>query len=147
MEIIKYPNPILKEVCKPVKEVTKDEQTLAVNMLYTLSMSENGVGLSAPQVGQLVRLIVMDLPDLGEFVMFNPKIVKTSKGKHTVTEGCLSFPGVYIEKRRYKWVAVEFLDYDGNKKRRKLFDLAAQCVQHECEHLDGILMIGDNNEV
>lgn len=142
MKILEYPNPILEEVCTPVEKITEKEQSLAVSMLYTLQQTEVGVGLSAPQVGETIRLIVMSLPPNGqEFIMFNPKIVKTSKGTHVVKEGCLSFPGVFVNKVRYKWVAVEFLDYDGNKVRRKLYDLAAQCVQHECEHLEGILMI------
>lgn len=143
MEIIKWPDPILTEVCKPVEEINAELQSLALNMLYTLEQTETGVGLAAPQVGHAIRLAVIKTSK-AELIMFNPEIVKTSKGMAWMPEGCLSFPGISMQKRRYKWVAVEFLDYEGNKVRRKLKDLEGHVVQHEIDHLDGRVMTDED---
>jgi peptide deformylase len=140
LTILDGSNPILKESCQPIEEITPLFKRLARDMLYTLLQSKNGgVGLAAPQVGISVRLVVMAIPGQRPEILFNPKIVNSSKSLLTKQEGCLSFPGEVRNVTRRTWVSVKFQDLSGNWVRRKYFGLASVCAQHELEHLDGKL--------
>ncbi|MDX1472228.1 MAG: peptide deformylase [Flavobacteriaceae bacterium] len=139
LDILTWPNEILKIPCVEVEEINEDRLELANDMLHTIESSSDGIGLSANQVGRSERLVVMKVRK--PYIMFNPVIVKTSKGKMDSVEGCLSFPGKEVIVRRWKWVAVEFTDENGERVRKKFRELESRCVQHEIDHLNGILMI------
>lgn len=105
-----------------------------------IMLAEDGIGIAAPQIGLLARIIVVDGggKPLG---LVNPKITYFSSEKEERTEGCLSFPGTFIRKERSKSITVEFQDYTGKQQSLRAEDLIARCIQHEVEHLDGILFI------
>jgi peptide deformylase len=136
-EIIKYPNPILRKKCEKVESLTPEVKKIIEDMIET--MRKNcGVGLAAPQVGILKRIIVVETSE-GPRGFVNPKIVKESKEKEAMEEGCLSFPGLFLKVKRTKEVEIETLDENG--KRMKVQGLSARVLQHEIDHLDGILFI------
>ena len=136
MSVVEFPNDILSTPCAEAS-ITAETVELANDMLHTLEHTDHGVGLSAPQVGKPIRLIVIKI--LAPMIMFNPKIVKTSMGRSENREGCLSFPGLFLQIKRPHWCAVEFTNEKGEKVRRKLFGVEAVCVQHEVDHLDGVV--------
>ena len=142
--ILTEPNKILRQVSKPVKKVSLDEQELMNDMLDTM-YAANGIGLAAIQIGVPKRIIVMDLskdPNKKEPRYFvNPIIKNKDPEKATYEEGCLSVPNQFAEIDRPSKCEVEFLDYDGNKKILKAEGLLATCIQHEMDHLEGILFI------
>ena len=144
--ILIHPDPRLKKACAPVPDLSDELRVLADDMLETM-YDAPGIGLAAPQVGVLDRLIVLDCAknDQGEearpLVMFNPRVLAGSDERNVYEEGCLSIPDQYAEVERPKVVDVEWLDRDG-KLRTETFDgLSATCVQHEIDHLDGKLFI------
>lgn len=131
---------ILRKTSREVEEVTDKIRELLDDMVETMH-KYNGVGLAAPQVGILKRVIVIDLYDGEEpLQLVNPKIIK-AKGKQEVEEGCLSFPNEYAKMVRPKEVTVEALDRDGKKVIITGKDLLAQALAHEIDHLNGILFI------
>ena len=142
--IITEPNKILRQVSKPVDSVGKDEQSLMDDMLETM-YAANGIGLAAIQIGIPKRIIVMDISkdenkrEPRYFV--NPIIINKDKLKSTYEEGCLSVPNQFAEIDRPKNCDVEYLDYNGEKKLLKAEGLLATCIQHEMDHLEGILFI------
>tara|TARA_Y100000022_G_C13242621_1_gene373158 strand:+ start:268 stop:786 length:519 start_codon:yes stop_codon:yes gene_type:complete len=142
--ILTEPNNILRQVSKPVDKVGKEEQQLMDDMLETM-YSANGIGLAAIQIGIPKRIIVMDLSKDEEkknpryFV--NPIIKSKDLLKSTYEEGCLSVPNQFAEINRPKNCEVEYLDYNGEKKSLKAEGLLATCIQHEMDHLEGILFI------
>ena len=142
--IITEPNKLLRQISKPVNGVGKEEQKLMDDMLETM-YNANGIGLAAIQVGVPKRIIVMDISkDKNEkepryFV--NPVIKNKDPEKATYEEGCLSVPNQFAEIDRPSKCEVEYLDYDGEKKLLKSDCLLATCIQHEMDHLDGILFI------
>jgi peptide deformylase len=143
--IILHPDPRLKAVCKPVAAVTDDIRRLAADMLETM-YDAPGIGLAAPQVGQLLRLIVMDCVKGADIpprpvVLINPEIVWSSEGRRTYEEGCLSIPDHYAELDRPAEVEVRWTGLDGEARRERFEGLWATCVQHEIDHLDGRLFI------
>ena len=142
--ILTEPNKILRQISKPVEKVGKDEQKLMDDMLETM-YSANGIGLAAIQIGVPVRIIVMDISkdeDKKEPRYFvNPVIKNKDESKSTYEEGCLSVPNQFAEIDRPSKCEVEYLDYDGNKKTLKAEGLLATCIQHEMDHLEGILFI------
>ena len=143
--ILIHPDPRLKKVCAPVDDLSDELRSLSDDMLETMYAAP-GIGLAAPQIGVLSRLIVLDcVKEEGEaprpMVMFNPQVVASSDERNVYEEGCLSIPDQYADVERPKVVDVEWLDRDG-KLRRETFDgLWATCVQHEIDHLDGKLFI------
>ena len=143
-KIIKEPDPILRQISKPVDQVTKEEQRLMDDMLETM-YSANGIGLAAIQIGVPKRIIVMDLSkEEGKkepryFV--NPIIKNKNLNLSKYLEGCLSIPDQFAEVDRPSTCEVEYLDYNGNKKLLKADGLLATCIQHEMDHLEGILFI------
>lgn len=145
LPILIHPDPRLKKVCTPVDDLSDDLRTLADNMLETM-YDAPGIGLAAPQIGVLDRLIVMDcVKDENEaprpVVMFNPEVVSASDEKNTYEEGCLSIPDQYAEVTRPKVVDVRWIGVDGNEHTETFDGLWATCVQHEIDHLNGKLFI------
>lgn len=131
---------ILRKTSREVEEVNDKIRELLQDMLETMHRY-NGVGLAAPQVGVLKRVIVIDLYDGSEpLQLVNPKIVK-AKGKQEVEEGCLSFPNEYAKLIRPREVLVEALNEKGEKVKIVGKDLLAQALAHEIEHLNGILFV------
>tara|TARA_B100000965_G_scaffold381140_1_gene378315 strand:- start:639 stop:1157 length:519 start_codon:yes stop_codon:yes gene_type:complete len=142
--ILVEPNKILRQISKPVEKVTKDEQDLMNDMLDTM-YAANGIGLAAIQIGIPKRIIVMDLskdPEKKEPRYFvNPVIKNKNPEKATYEEGCLSVPDQFAEIDRPSKCDVEYLDYNGKKQILKADGLLATCIQHEMDHLEGILFI------
>ena len=143
--ILIHPDPRLKKVCVPVADVSDDLRSLADDMLETMYAAP-GIGLAAPQVGILQRVIAMDCVKEGEgeprpLVMFNPEIVASSDETNVYEEGCLSIPEQYAEVTRPKEVQVKWMDRDGHEQSETFDGLWATCVQHEIDHLNGKLFI------
>jgi peptide deformylase len=136
--IVKYPAEVLRRPAEPVARVSKSTRELVEHMKRVMRLA-NGIGLAAPQVGVSERVIVVS--DGKRIVpMINPVLTSTS-GNATAEEGCLSLPGLYADVRRSSGVEVEALDTEGRKFKQRLEGLAARCVQHEIDHLDGVLFI------
>jgi peptide deformylase len=142
--IITEPDKLLRQVSKPVNKVGKKEQELMTDMLETM-YAANGIGLAAIQVGIPQRIIVMDIckeENKKEPRFFvNPIIKNKDPFKATYEEGCLSVPNQFAEVDRPSKCEVEYLDYNGNKQLLKAEGLLATCIQHEMDHLEGILFI------
>jgi peptide deformylase len=145
---------ILKMHCRPVKLPDRTMRQLVADMFETMHAA-NGVGLAAPQVGLPIQLCVIEIPPeieeqedgtevevapAEQYVLFNPKIVKTSGDEVMRDEGCLSLPGFYGQVPRNSWVTVEFQDVNGKARRlRKADGLLGWAIQHEVDHLNGVL--------
>lgn len=130
-------DPILKKVSKEVEVIDDKVRELVKDMFETMHRVD-GLGLAAVQVGILKRIVVIDLYDgQSKFVLINPKITKLEGEKVAFDEGCLSFPNQFAKVERYNKVTVEALDEYGKKYTLEASDLLAQCIQHECDHLDG----------
>ena len=141
--IITEPNKLLRQISKPVDVVGKEEQQLMKDMLDTM-YEANGIGLAAIQIGVPKRIIVMDISkeDKKEPRYFvNPVIINKDPIKKTHEEGCLSVPDQFAEINRPSKCEVEYLDYYGKKQLLKADGLLATCIQHEMDHLEGILFI------
>ena len=141
--IITEPNEILRQVSKPVLNVGNEERKLMDDMLETM-YAANGIGLAAIQIGIPKRIIVMDISKDGNkkpMFFVNPIIKNKDKEKTTYEEGCLSVPNYFAEVDRPKYCEVEYLDYRGESKSLKADGLLATCIQHEMDHLEGILFI------
>jgi|TARA_B100001093_G_C26105148_1_gene708523 peptide deformylase len=142
--ILTEPNKILRQVSEPVEKVGQKEQKLMDDMLDTM-YAANGIGLAAIQIGVPKRIIVMDISkddnkkEPRYFV--NPVIKNKDISKTTYEEGCLSVPNQFAEIDRPKKCEVDYLDYDGSKKTLHAEGLLATCIQHEMDHLEGILFI------
>ena len=142
-KILTEPNKILRQISKPVEKVGKEEKQLMDDMLETM-YSANGIGLAAIQIGVPKRIIVMDLgkDDKKEPLYFvNPVIKNKDSLKSTYEEGCLSVPNQFAEIDRPKKCDIEYLDYNGKEKLLKADGLLATCIQHEIDHLEGVLFI------
>ena len=142
--IITEPNKLLRQVSKPVSKVGKEEQKLMKDMLQTM-YAANGIGLAAIQVGIPKRIIVMDIckeENKKEPRFFvNPIIKNKDPLKATYEEGCLSVPNQFADIDRPSRCEVDYLDYNGQKQLLKAEGLLATCIQHEMDHLEGILFI------
>ena len=143
--ILIHPDPRLKKVCDPVNDITDARSKLADDMLKTM-YDAPGIGLAAPQVGVLERLIVLDcVKEEGAaprpLVMFNPEVVAKSDETSAYEEGCLSIPEQYAEVTRPSEVEVAWIDQKGNPQKETFDKLWATCVQHEIDHLNGVLFI------
>lgn len=144
-KIVKYGETTLRQPSKEVHKVSQKVKNLVQDMLDTM-YSQNGVGLAAPQIGENVRIFVIDVSTgnepLNPMVFINPKIIKKS-GACISHEGCLSFPEAYTDVKRYENVMVKALDTNGRSfvMEAKEGSLLARCIQHEFDHLDGILFV------
>jgi len=144
-KILIHPDPRLKKICAPVDDLSDALRLLADDMLETM-YDAPGIGLAAPQVGVLSRLIVLDcIKEEGappqSMAMFNPTVIATSDETNTYDEGCLSIPEQYGEVTRPAEVEVAWMDRDGRAQQQVFDKLWATCVQHEIDHLDGKLFI------
>jgi len=144
LDIIIAPDPRLKVKCAPVAEVDASVRKLMDDMLETMYAAP-GIGLAAPQVGVAKRVIVVDVARQGEppqpYRMANPEIVWVSDDDAVYNEGCLSLPEHYADVTRPRAVRVRYLDHENEVRELAAEGLLATCVQHEMDHLDGILFV------
>lgn len=145
-EIRKDGDEILSKKCREVETIDEKIKELGQDMLDTMYKND-GIGLAANQVGILKKIIVYDISYIQEdakkegHILINPKIVSRSKSMIEVEEGCLSFPDVYENVLRHEKVTVEYTDINGNKKRINAKEIEAVVLQHEIDHLDGIVFL------
>jgi len=142
LKILKQPNPILRKKSKDLshKEIISPELgKLILDMIKTM-IKTDGVGLAAPQIGGNIRLVVINAKD-GAFCLLNPKITKKSLLKELGQEGCLSIPGIFGQVKRHKKITVEYLDQNGKKIKLIAQGMMARVIQHELDHLEGVLFI------
>ncbi len=143
-EILVLPDPRLRAVADPIEEVDDSVRKLAADMLETMYEAP-GIGLAATQIGEMKRIVVMDLSKDDEpkapIVMINPEILRFSEDTTVTEEGCLSIPELYYEVERPASVTVRYTDLDGKAVEKEADDRLAICVQHEIDHLDGVLYI------
>jgi len=137
LKILKYPNQILRKKSEEVEKITPEIENLAKEMILVME-KERGIGIAAPQVGVLKRIIALQT-EKGPEVFINPKIIKKSKEAAALEEGCLSFPGLFLKIKRPKTVEIETLNLDGENLRFRAEGLISRVLQHEIDHLDGIL--------
>jgi len=153
LEILTEPNKKLHEKCVKVKKFNNELANLAKNMVETL-FKYNGVGLAAPQIGKNIRLIVIEynkkrfeetenqnMPDIPLLIIINPKIISHSKEVEVDIEGCLSLPDQEFKIKRYESIKVLANDVDGRRVKIKASGVLSRVLQHEIDHLDGILII------
>jgi peptide deformylase len=142
--LIILPDPLLRQVSQPVERVDSELSQLVDDMLETMYEAP-GIGLAAIQVGVPRRLLVIDLAKEGEepapLVFINPKIIRSSDERSTYEEGCLSIPDYYAEVERPATITVTSLDRTGKEVTTEADGLLATCLQHEIDHLDGVLFI------
>ncbi|MEK6300160.1 MAG: peptide deformylase [Acidobacteriota bacterium] len=143
LEVVKYGDPVLT---KPAEEVTEFEPKLGklVDNMFETMYGAPGVGLAAPQVGLLKRLFVMDCTSgkdkKRKVALINP-VIETEEGEQIGDEGCLSFPGIFLQVARPQRLVVRARDIDGSEFKLDVMDLEARCVSHETDHLDGELFL------
>lgn len=137
--VVKYPAEVLRKAAEEVTQVTKKTQLLIDEMARQMKRA-NGIGLAAPQLGISQRIIVIAPEDMRPTALVNPKIVK-SEGEEIGQEGCLSIPGLYGDVMRAQYVEVEAYDRKGRGVIFELEGMPARVVQHEIDHLDGLLFI------
>ncbi len=138
LKIVEHPHPVLETECEPVKTFDKNLKKLVKDMFETMYEAE-GVGLAAPQVGIAEQIAVVDIgDDTGQLVLINP-VIKKASGSQSGPEGCLSFPGLFGEVERPYEVSVTAQDVNGKEFTLKASDFLARAIQHEIDHLHGIL--------
>lgn len=146
LDIVKYPDPRLREATFEVGEITDDVRQLVRDLVDTM-YSLNAAGIAAIQVGRLERIFIIDGKAAGgddkspPLVFINPELVETGKGLAVAEEGCLSFPGVYVDIKRPRWAKVRARDEHGNTVEVDGEGLFGRALQHEFDHLTGRLMI------
>lgn len=142
--ILVIPDARLRAVADPIEEIDDDVRALARDMLDTM-YDAPGIGLAAPQIGVMKRIVVMDLAKEDEepapMVLINPEILKVSEETQVTEEGCLSIPELYYEVERPAEVTVRYTDLDGKTVEVEAKERLAVCMQHELDHLDGVLYI------
>jgi peptide deformylase len=147
--IVEVPDPRLRQISSPVEEVTDDVRALVADMFETM-YDAPGIGLAAIQVGVPKRILVIDLQEPAEEggepvkdprVFINPEILTTSDEDVPYTEGCLSVPDQYAEVDRPDAIRARWLDVDGKQQEQEIDGLLAVCLQHEMDHLNGVLFI------
>jgi len=140
LQIRTLPDPVLRQKAKRVTKIDDSIQKLIDDMINTLHADPNRAGLAAPQVGVLLRIAVIEVPEQELITLINPEIIK-KEGERIVQEGCLSVPGYFGEIKRAVTVKVKAKNRDGKEFRLKAQGLLAQAFEQEIEHLDGILYI------
>ena len=142
--ILVLPDARLRAIADPIEKIDDSVKELARDMLETM-YDAPGIGLAAPQIGEMKRIVVMDLAKDGEepdpLVMINPEILKFSDETVTTEEGCLSIPELYYDVERPAEVTVRYTDLEGKTVEKDATDRLAICIQHELDHLDGVLYI------
>ncbi len=148
LKVLTDNDPVLKKKAVSIPVIDGSIKKLASDMIYTMQ-AENGVGLAAPQVGKSIRLIVIQMPGEDPFAIINTRIIK-SEGEREVVEGCLSVRGYEGVVKRSVSVVTKGLDCDGKQLRIKAGGLLAQAIEHELDHLEGVLFtdrIEDSNKL
>lgn len=160
LPLVIAPDPLLKEISKPVEKVDDDLRAFMKDMVNTMYYQE-GIGLAAVQVGVLKRVLVMDLnyeidenshhdhsscsgihvKNTNPKYFVNPEIIEFSKETNSYNEGCLSFPGARAEVIRPKKIKIKYLDFNGQEKLEEMDEIMATCIQHEIDHLNGITFV------
>lgn len=144
LPVLQYPDPRLRETSKPVEEITDEIKKLAEDMIETM-YAEDGIGLAAPQVDRRIRMVVVDLsgPSKREsaVVYINPKLEVLDDDIVIGEEGCLSVPDLKADVKRAARVRVTALGLDGKEFSHEADEIASVCLQHECDHLDGVLFV------
>ena len=147
--IILYPDPILKQVCAPIAQIDQMVDTLAQDLIDTMVDAGHSVGVAAPQIGVALRAMVVDVShsklgkkekNHGLLIMLNPEIINSS-GKKTMREGCMSVPDYTGNVDRAEEIVVQFLDRDGEEQVLRAGGFEAVAIQHELDHLDGMLFL------
>jgi peptide deformylase len=139
LEMRRYGDPILRQAARPVGAVTPEIKRIAADLVDTM-WREVGIGLAAPQVGIPLRIFVMDDRRGGARVLIDPVVTET-RGTVRAEEGCLSLPGIFAEVDRHQWLRVTALDAEGQPLDLTAEGLEARIIQHELDHLDGVLFI------
>ncbi len=139
LEIEKAGSPVLKKVCEPVKKINGKLRTLLDDMAETM-YKYDGIGLAAPQIGHSIRAVVIDIGNGKLLELINPVII-SKEGSCMDSEGCLSVPGIFGDVERAEKVTVEYTTRYGKRRNLEADALLARCIQHELDHLDGILFI------
>ncbi|HDY72877.1 MAG TPA: peptide deformylase [bacterium] len=132
-------NPILRKKFQPIKKIDENILKLARDMIETINKN-NGIGLSACQVGKNIQMFVIIKELSKKQIFINPEIIKTSKKSNIIEEGCLSLPGVYLPIKRAVSLKIKAFDENNKQFKLKTTDLLAQAIQHEMDHLNGILI-------
>jgi len=148
-KILIYPNKVLKECCEEISIIDDETKIIIENLLLTYKTNKNCLGIAAPQLGFKKRIIVVDscgdnfinkvLSKPNHYVMINPKIISHSENLFSYDEGCLSFPGVFEQVKRPKEIVVEYRDINFQLKTLEAKNILSTCIQHEIDHLDGIM--------
>jgi peptide deformylase len=142
MKILTYPNPILTQISEPVTEFD-DELKDFCSELYDIMIKNDGVGLSAVQVGVLKRIIVMQAPEELAHAFINPEIIERARGMFVYSEGCLSVPGFYDDRARNVGIRLRYQTPTGETVEKWFEELESFVIQHEMDHLEGKLFIDD----
>lgn len=145
LEILKYPNPILRQNSLEIKDPTDPKIKQLIADMTSALRAHDGLGLAAPQVGQNLRLCIAEVEN-EFFVLINPEIKNHSGKEIGMEEGCLSFPGKYLPVTRSEKVKVKALDTNGKKQVIRAKGLLARVLQHEIDHLNGILLVDRASE-
>ena len=134
------PDPVLKQKAKRVRTIDGSIKKLIHDMIETMHSEPGRVGLAAPQIGVPLRVIVIGIPEEEDIAIINPEIVR-SRGERSIDEGCLSVPGYFGQIKRAESVTVKGRDQDGKEIRIKAEGLLAQVLEHEIDHLNGVLYL------
>ena len=140
LKIITHPNPFLRQKSLSVIDVFDDEIKKLIPQMIETMVKQDGVGLAAPQIGKSIQLIVIYFKE-STLVIINPKIIKKSFSKVWGEEGCLSVPDKFGEVKRHKKITIIYTNENGQKQQLAAKDMLARVIQHEIDHLNGILFI------
>ena len=140
LSIRNFPDPILKQKAKRVRAIDSSVKKLISDMIETMHSDPGRVGLAAPQVGVSLRVIVIGLPEAEDIAIINPEIVRR-RGERLINEGCLSVPGYFGQVQRAESVTVKGRDQSGKEIRIKAEGLLAQALEHEIDHINGVLYL------
>lgn len=144
MKLVMFPHPALRQKAKRVIVLDDGVKQIVRNMIKIMYASK-GIGLAAPQVALSKRIIVVSDPETGKaFGLINPEIL-SKEGSQTGLEGCLSFPGLYKEVTRYDTISVKFMHITGRPLQLTVSGLLSRCIQHECDHLNGVVFTDYEN--
>jgi len=150
--VLIYPDKALKQIARPVKILTKSKVKRILNM-FDIMYNNGGIGLAAPQIGWGSRIFIVGLKALKkthEFVFINPEIIEYSSETCVIEEGCLSLPDVTVAVERPKDIVIRATDLDGSTLTMETSNMLSRCIQHEYDHLSGILLIdkiGNDNQI
>lgn len=146
LTIRKYPAPVLRQKSVKIKDASDPEIQKLIPEMVAAMRKEKGVGLAAPQIGQSIRLCIVQ--DENRIIaLINPRIKAKSTRKIIMEEGCLSFPGTYFPIERSETIKVRYLDEAGAEKKLKAGGLLGRAIQHEIDHLDGVLIIDRSKKI